>query len=263
MASTSLKATNGETIYDQSQCLGLWKKHFEILLNSDRPNCIDPLLVAAAAEATAAPDGDKLSPEEIISTVKKLKNNTAADICGIASEVFTTGGPAIILWLQIGFNIIWIAEVTPSDWKKRILGPVFKCKSNKTNYRNYHSITLLSVPGKLFAILPLKRATSFLHALHSPQQARFMPGRLTTEQIHKVREIVERTVEFNKKSYIAFIDFRFAFDTVDRPSLWLILKAADLDAKIVILLKELYSRTDSAVLVNEELLCSFSIQNGA
>jgi len=51
MASTSLKATNGETIYDQSQCLGLWKKHFDILLNSHPPDSIDPGLVAAAAEA--------------------------------------------------------------------------------------------------------------------------------------------------------------------------------------------------------------------
>ena len=106
MASTSLKAANGETIYDQSQCLGLWKKHFDILLNSDPPDCIDQGLVAAAAEATAALDGDKFSAEEIRSAVKKLKNNKAASTCGITTELPTTGGPAMILWLQMVFSII-------------------------------------------------------------------------------------------------------------------------------------------------------------
>ena len=97
MVSTNLKVANGETIYDQSQCLGLLKKHFDILLSSDPPDCIDPGLVSATAEATAAPDGDEFSPEEIESAVKKLKNNKAAGTCGIISELFTTVGPEMIL----------------------------------------------------------------------------------------------------------------------------------------------------------------------
>ena len=150
----------------------------------------------------------------------------------------------------------------PSDWKKGIIVPVFKRKGSKTDCSNYRGITLLSVPGKLFAMLLLKRAISFLHALRRPQQAGFMPGRSTTEQIHTVRQIVEKTLEFNKKAYIAFIDFRSAFDTVDRQSLWLILKAAGLPTKIVSLFKELYSSTESAVLVNGKLSSSFPIKNG-
>ena len=237
MASTSLKAANRETIYDQSQCLGLWKQHFDILLNSDPPDSIDPGLVAAAAEATAAPDGDEFSPEEIRSAVKKLKNKKAAGTCGIVSELLTTGSPAMILRLKMVFSIIWRTEVILSDWKKGILVPVFKHKGSKTDYNNYRGITLLSVPGKLFAMLLLKRATSFLRTLCRPQQAGFMQGRSTTEQIHTVRQIVEKTVEFIKKVHIAFIDFRSTFDTVDRLSFWLILKAVALPAKIVSLFK--------------------------
>ena len=73
MASTSLNVANGATIYDQPNVLGLWKKHFNILLNSDPTDCIDPGFVAAATEATTAPDGDKFSPEEIRLAVRKLK----------------------------------------------------------------------------------------------------------------------------------------------------------------------------------------------
>ena len=65
-----------------------------------------------------------------------------------------------------------------------------------------------------------------------------------------------------KNSYRAFIDFRSAFDTVDRPSLWLILKAASLPTDIVSLFKEIYSNTESAVLVNGKLSSSFPMHNG-
>ena len=102
-------------------------------------------------------------------------------------------------------------------------------------------------------MLLLKRATSFLHDLHRHQQAGFMLGRSTTEQIHTVRQIVEETVGLNKSAYIAFMDFRSAFDTVDRPSLWLILKATSLPTKIVRLFKEFYSNIESTVLVKGKL----------
>ena len=75
-----------------------------------------------------------------------------------------------------------------------------KRKSSKTDCNNYRGITVLPVLGKLFPMLLLKRATSFLHTLHRPKQAGFMPGRSTTEQIHTVTQIVKKTVEFNKKA---------------------------------------------------------------
>ena len=164
--------------------------------------------------------------------------------------------------VQMAFSIIWHAEVIPSDWKKRILLPVIKRQGSETDWSNYHGITLLSVPGILFAMLQLKHATSFLHALCLPQQTGFMPGRPTTEPTYTVRQVVEKSVEFIKKAYIAFIDFRSAFETLDRPSLWLILKAADLPAKIISLFKELYSSTENSVPVNGKLSSSFPIQNG-
>jgi len=125
------------------QCLGLWKQHFDILLNSDPSDSIDPGLVAAAAEATAAPDGDEFSPEEIRSAVKKLKNKKVAGTCSIVSELLTTGGPAMILRLKMVFNIIWRTEVIPSDWKKGTLVPVFKPMGSKTGCSNFRSTTLL------------------------------------------------------------------------------------------------------------------------
>ena len=61
---------------------------------------------------------------------------------------------------------------------------------------------------------------------------------------------------------MAFIDFCSAFHAVDRPSVWLILKAAGLPTKIVSLFMELYSNTETAILVNGKLSSFILIQNG-
>ena len=166
------------------------------------------------------------------------------------------------LWLQELFNTVWQSEMIQSDWKTGLLVPVYKRKGSKAECNNYRGITLLSVPGKLFAMLLLKRATKYLHPLRRHQQAGFMPGRSTTEQIHTIRQLIEKTLEYKRKAYIAFFDFRSAFDTVDRQSLWLILQSAGVPKKIVNLFKELYNKTESAVLVNGQLSSHFQIRNG-
>ena len=257
-----LRSASGENIYDQSQCLRQWEDHFEKLLNSDPPDQTDHELAAAAATTIPAPDGPEFTAEEIKAATRKLKNNKAPGICGLTSEFLKNGGPAMILWLQMLFNLVWHSEKIPSDWKKGLLVPIYKRKGSKAECINYRGITLLSVPGKLFAMLLLKRATRYLHALRRPQQAGFMPGRSTTEQIHTIRQLVEKTLEYKRKAYIAFVDFRSAFDTVDRQSLWLILQSAGVPTKIVRLLKELYNNTESAVIVNGRPSGYFKIKNG-
>ena len=42
--------------------------------------------------------------------------------------------------------------------------------------------------------------------------------------IFGIRQIIEQSKEFNKSTYIAFIDFKAAFDSVSRDSLWNILQ---------------------------------------
>ncbi|XP_065568842.1 uncharacterized protein LOC136032459 [Artemia franciscana] len=46
-----------------------------------------------------------------------------------------------------------------------------------------------------------------------------------------MRQLVERTREFQQKAYVAFVDFKAAFDFVDQQSLWIILKTTGLPEK--------------------------------
>ena len=54
-------------------------------------------------------------------------------------------------------------------------------------------------------------------------QAGFRPGRSCIDQIFAVRQLIEKLNEHQLEALACFIDFRAAFDSVDRDSLWKIL----------------------------------------
>ena len=53
-------------------------------------------------------------------------------------------------------NAAWLEGKTPEDWSKGLITPVFK-KGDKLDPSNYRAITLLSIPGKVFCRMVLRR----------------------------------------------------------------------------------------------------------
>ncbi|XP_065559602.1 uncharacterized protein LOC136026828 [Artemia franciscana] len=89
-----------------------------------------------------------------------------------------------------------------------------------------------------------------------------MPGRSTVEKIFTMRQLIEKTREFHQKAYVAFVGFKATFDSVDRPSFWLILKTTELPAKYCNLFEWLHEGTESCVQVNGRRSSSFEINTG-
>ncbi|KAK2707135.1 hypothetical protein QYM36_014976 [Artemia franciscana] len=75
-------------------------------------------------------------------------------------------------------------------------------------------------------------------------------------------QLIEKTREFKQKAYVAFVDFKAAFDFVDRQSLLFILKTTGLPAKYCNLFERLHEGTESCVKVNGRRSSSFEINTG-
>ncbi|XP_065584310.1 uncharacterized protein LOC136043311 [Artemia franciscana] len=108
----------------------------------------------------------------------------------------------------------------------------------------------------------LDHSTTYLRIEKRVQQIGFMPGRSTLEQILTMRQLIEKTPEFQQKAYVTLVDFKPAFDSVDLQSLWLILKTTGLPVKLCNLFQRLHEGTDSCVEVNERHCPSFEINTG-
>ena len=84
----------------------------------------------------------------------------------------------------------------------------------------------------------------------------------TTEHIFAIRQIIEKSKEYNRSTYIAFIDFKAAFDSVSQDSLWKILQIYGVPQERSVLVRQLYTNTRSAVRLASSLSEEFTIETG-
>ena len=67
----------------------------------------------------------------------------------------------------------------------------------------------------------------------------FTPHRLTIDRIATLNMILQTRREYRKPPWVAYVDFRSAFDSVDRQSLWLLLRSKGIPEMILQLLEDL------------------------
>ena len=80
-------------------------------------------------------------------------------------------------------------------------------------------MTLLSVPGKVFAWKILDRVHHHLLEHQRPEQSGFTPKRSTIDRILALRVLTERRREFRQGLLAAYVDLCKAFDSVNQDAL--------------------------------------------
>jgi len=109
--------------------------------------------------------------------------------------------------------------VTPPDWKKGIILPIYKGKGSPKDCKHYRGLSLLSTPGKVFAMVLLNKVRDQLLAHRRLEQSGFTPGRSMINRIFTLKTIIQSRKEFQKPLWIALVDLKAAFDSVDRMAL--------------------------------------------
>ena len=93
-------------------------------------------------------------------------------------------------------------------------------------------------------------------------QGGFRKGRGTRDQIANIRWIMEKAREFQKNSYLCFIDYAKAFDYVDHNKLWKILQQMEIPDHLTCLLRNLYAGQEKTVRTGHGTTDWFQIEKG-
>ena len=94
------------------------------------------------------------------------------------------------------------------------------------------------------------------------QQAGFRKDRSCTDQIATLRVILEQSLEWNSPLYVNFIDYEKAFDSVDRASLWRLLRHYGVPEKITSIIKNSYEGLNCRVIYRGQPTEAFQVQTG-
>ena len=253
-----LKDRDGKLVTEVEEQLRLWREHFKKVLNSDPPNDrpdlrdpMDPLDIRT----------DAITKGEIQNAIKKLKTGKAAGIDNVPPEAIKEGGQFSVNILHPLLDKIWNDEEIPADWKKGLLVKLPK-KGDLSQTTNWRGITLLSIPSKILTRVMLDRMKDALDSRLRDEQAGFRKERSCTDQIATLRMIIEQSIEWNSSLYMNFVDFRKAFDSVDRDVAWKILRHYGLPEKFINIIKTLHNDFSCQVIHNGSLTEPFDVTAG-
>ena len=84
-------------------------------------------------------------------------------------------------------------------------------------------------------------------------QAGFRKGRSTVDHIFTLHAAIEKQFANNAKLYVAFLDFKKAYDTVNRNILWSVLYHSGIQGKMLRNLKAMYRSVQACVMSKSEV----------
>eukprot|EP00794_Sanderia_malayensis_P005809 gene5809-6507_t len=142
-------------------------------------------------------------------------------------------------------------SLKPDQWSEIDILPLPK-SGDLSDTSNYRGISLSSLVAKLINKMILNRIQSKLDTHLRPNQNGFHPGRSTSSQILALRRIIERVKSRNKKAIIVYVDFKKAFDSIDRRKMLEILKAYAVPTNLRKAIARFYENTKARVITPDD-----------
>ena len=158
--------------------------------------------------------------DEIRNALKHSKYKKACGHDGIPTEFLKQSDGRLDIALLSLFNYILHSGEYPSAWTTGLINPIHK-QNDKELPENYRKITLLPSISKLFEYILNNRLSYCKEALKTddPMQNGFKKDTPTTDNTFILNGIIEKQTSLKKPLYVCFVDFKSAFDLINRKAL--------------------------------------------
>lgn len=208
---------------------------------------------------------------EVAEALKHACNGKAPGDDGLPMEFFKyalAGEPGqkvnvLIPVITSMFNRV-LREGYPKSWSKGVIAPVPKPKGNPSTMDDYRGITVGKAISKLYSLVIMKRLDTWAETsgFRAAGQAGFREEKGTADNIFILSHLVEKYRAQHRPIYAVFIDFRKAYDCIDRNVLWDCLKQMGLHGNILSSIMGMYREVPLSVRVKGEQGNSFTSEVG-
>lgn len=254
-----------------------WAKYFASTFQSSELGVWDVAEASPADIETASSLNIPITEAEVYAELLKLQRNKAVGVDGIPAEFyipiksdhkgkfpfFPPTQNILVPVLTKLFNHILIDDY-PSQCADSAITPIPKSKGSLTEFDNYRGIAVGSVLPKILSMILNTRGNNWAEANNKRAvgQFGFRQGKSTLDAAFILRHTLEVYQSRKKPVYCAFIDFRKAYDSVNRNILWSCLERMGLHGNYMSTLKNMYREVRMRVRVGNSISEAFLAEAG-
>ena len=198
---------------------------------------------------------------DVENAMKKLSSGKSPGPDGIPSELVEAielYGARMLHRLCIS---IWETCHWPEDWKIQEFVVLFKSGDPKL-CSNYCTIALISYTSKILLLIIGDRLKRKLESEQPEEQATYMKGRGTRDMLVCLQILIEKIITIYQQSFIMFIDYSKAFDSVCHCQLFNAFLEMGFPKHFVTLLQSLYVNQRAIIRWNGKHISEFEIGKG-
>ena len=229
-----------------------WANYFDTLLNvkenvSNSSDSWSPEKIFDSYKVLPI-ESRLITENEVLEALKSTSNNKATGLDSISAEFLKLPGISTIILPLL--NKVMSTGVAFNEWHTNIIIPLPK-KGDLSQYSNYRGISLMSIVGKLYNRILLERMRIHIDPILRYNQNGFRKSRGTVEHVLAIRRIIEGIDVKGGSAVLTFIDFKKAFDCINRGRMMKILKEYGVSDEVVKQLSAMYTDTKSTVRTND------------
>jgi endonuclease/exonuclease/phosphatase family metal-dependent hydrolase len=206
-------------------------------------------------------EDDAPSYDEYMEIIAQLKTKKAAGPDQISNELIKQGGHELLSRVYRILVAVWQSEIMPEEWRTGLLIPLLK-KGDPTQCNNYRGIMLLNTTYKILTSIIRKRLAEHTETKLGEYQNGFRKGKSTIDAIHVMSQIIEKSYEYDIELHILFIDFKQAFDNINRRSLVEQMQQMKIPEKLIKLTKMTMDNSKARISTTEGVTNEINIERG-
>lgn len=200
------------------------------------------------------------SEEEVQIAVNRLRNSAAGEDRVTADQIKQLD----VTELTAHLNRVVREQQVPVAWRRSIVVAIPKSGQDSGLPENLRGIALQSAMRKLFTSLLTVRVQEYAeeNGLLPPLQNGFRLDHRTADNIFVLRTLHELALEEETPLYVAQIDLRKAFDTVDRPTLFRRLYSMGVKGPLIEVLRQSYLQQEVSVRADKRYSDMLKVNTG-
>ena len=207
--------------------------------------------------------GEPITAEEVEAAISTLKSGKA--VAGTLDlDLIKPVAAELSPVLASIFNAVMRTKEMPADMALGVITMVPKPRAASMDLADQRTITVCSMLNKIYSTCLTRRLNEWGEELHlrADTQTGFRRDHRTMDNVLVLRALTERYRAEAQPLYVAFVDFRKAYDTVPRELLWEKLKQRGVSAEMVDALRAQYASVPLTVKTSAGLTTPFLLMKG-